>query len=548
LVLTLLTTCVGVYMGLSNWRKVGFFVLPLFSLACGDIKLQKPVGEGINAKSQGDFCISPPENKNRLTKIMFVMDKSGSNNSTDPGASLRADGVEKFYNSYMNDEFIKWGMIRFGDVTDFMIIEPYFTREEPSVRQAITELRSSDQGGTPYSDALAKTELAIRDDIEAFPEEDAYYMIFFISDGQPEPYITVDQAKLLVKGLVDIKPGKVFLSSAYYGTNGPAAQEYLREMAIAGGGKYADLNDTGELDFEALIVRPTNEPWQIKNTNLMVYNTNATTCLNGKIGVDSDSDGMCDEDELRYGMNPQKRNSFPSIVEGGRTLDLRGYGDYFHWRRIVFGESLPVCVDATDEDFDLLTKCEEQYIINQRPSTVFPDGKPRYNGDPKNPDTDLDGFLDGVEIFMFKDKGSANDYLNVLKSYDGEGDNAGTQLRQHRNPTVWDPTASKYDIVINPKGFDEGRTCYSYSQSRLELFSTLEVKVGDTLPGLEHAATENAVFVHYIQTPQSDKDGPGVLKYSIQKLKADQRLSDSRGTSAGVDVELPFKSYIVPNN
>lgn len=535
-------------MGLSNWRKVGFFVLPLFTLACSDISLKKPASPVVNAKSEGDFCISPPENKNRLTKIMFVMDKSGSNQTTDPGAALRAGGVEKFYDKYMNDPFIKWGMIRFGIETEFMITEPYFTQDETSVRNAISELRSTDTGGTPYSDALAKTELAIRDDMEKFPEEDAYYMVFFISDGRPEPYITVDQAKMLVKGLVEIKPGKIFLSSAYYGTNGTAAQEYLREMAAAGGGKYADLNQTGELDFEALIVKPTNEPWQIKNTTLMVYNTNASTCLDGSIGVDSDADGMCDKDEVKYGLDPTKRNSFPSIVEGGRTIDLRGYGDYFHWRRLVFGESLPACANNTDEDHDLLTKCEEEYIVNQRPTTVFPDGKPRYNGDPKNPDTDLDGFLDGVEIFMFKDKGSANDFLNVLRSYDGESDSSGVQMRQHRNPTVWDPTAFTYDIIINPKGFEEGKSCYSYSQSRLELFTTLEVKEGDTLPGLEHKAGENSVLVYYIQTPQSDKDGPGVLKYSIQTLRADQRISDSRGTAAGVDIEKPFETYTPPNN
>lgn len=534
-------------MGVSICRKLGFIVIPLFTLACGDINLMKPGTPPVNAKSQGDFCISPPENKNRLTKIMFVMDKSGSNNGTDSGAVLRGSGVENFYNDHLNDEYIKWGMIRFGIITDYMIADPYFTQDEGSVRNAIAELRSSDSGGTPYSDALAKTELAIRDDIEAFPEEDAYYMVFFISDGQPEPYISVEQASALVKSIINVKPGKIFLSSAYYGTNGPAAQEYLREMALAGGGKYADLNLTGELDFEALIVKPTNEPWQIKNTTLMVYNTNASTCLNGTVGVDSDSDGMCDEDEVRYGLNPQKRNSFPTLTdERGKVTDLRGYGDYFHWRRIVFGESLPACADATDEDHDLLTKCEEQYIVNQRPSTVFPDGKPRYNGDPKNPDTDLDGFLDGIEIFMFKDKGSANDYLNVLRSYDGESDSSGTQLRQHRNPTVWDPGAFAYDIIINPKGYEEGKTCYSYSQSRLELFNTLEVKEEDTLPGLGHAAGDSAVLIYYIQTPQSDKDGPGVYKYSLQYLQADQRINDSRGTSAGVDIEVPFTSYIVP--
>ena len=91
---------------------------------------------------------------------------------------------------------------------------------------------------------------------------------------------------------------------------------------------------------------------------------------------------------------------------------------------------------------------------------------------------------------------------NVLDSYDGEDDNAGTQIEQHRNPFLYDPKATAYDTTIIPMGIQNGRACYSFSQSVLELFNTLEVKESDTLPGLGHKAGENVVFLYYIQTPQ----------------------------------------------
>jgi hypothetical protein len=537
-------------MGTSLLRKVGFFVVPLFSLACGDVNLVKKATEAVNTKSQGNFCISPPEDLNRFTKFMFVVDKSGSNTSTDPGADKRYTNIMRFYDENMTEPYFKWGLIAYVNTEPITYIEnPYFSQDDAQIRQGIERLREGDSGGTPYGSALARTKDVIRQDIQDNRDEESIYMIFFISDGDPTDISDVNALRGLVDDIQQLSPGKIFMSTAYYGPNSAGAIHRLEQMADAGDGKFVNFNNTDELDFNELIVRPTKEPWQIKNTNLMVYNVNAATCLNGKVSVDSDADGMCDEDELRYGLNPAKRNSFPSVTDSrGNATDLRGYGDYFHWRRIVFGETLPPCSDSTDEDHDLLTKCEEAYIINQRPSTVFPDGTPRYNGDPKNPDTDLDGYLDGIEILMFKDKGSANDYLNVLRSYDGEADSSGTQIRQHRNPTVFDPNVFKYDIVINPIGYEEGRACYAYAQSRLELFTTIEVKAGDTLPGLEHVAGDNSVFVHYVQTPQSDKDGPGVLKYSIQKLRADQRVNDSRGTAAGVNVEVPFDTYVVPNN
>lgn len=535
---------------LENLMKVKNYVttlvLGLISISCSDVRLGEPVLPPVQQKSVGDFCISPPESLERFTKFLFVMDKSGSNGSMDPGANLRAGSIETFYQDNRNNPYFKWGMVTFqGSDSKAEIEGPYFTQDENMVNDAITSLRSGDGDSTPYGSALSVSRLAIETDIDENPDEDSVYMVFFVSDGVPTDVRDVSKLRGMVRDLVNAKPGRIFLSTAYYGSNGGSAISKLKEMAEEGHGKFVDLNSGSDLDYNELIVEPTTEPWQLKR-KLLTYNLNASICEDGKIGIDSDSDGLCDIDEVKYGLDPQKRFSFKTIKVGDTKIDVSGFGDYFHWRRLVFNESLPECRDRSDEDFDMLTKCEEEYILNMRPSGTL---NGRTTGDPKNPDTDLDGFLDGIELMVFKDKGSPMNDQNVLDSYDGEDDNAGTQIEQHRNPFLYDPDAVAYDTNILPIGIEEGSYCYSFQQNILELFNTLEVKAEDTLPGLAHEAGENVVYVYYIQTPQSDPSGPGMLKYDIQKIKYDPNANKNLGPGNGLQIRSDvFKSYLVPMN
>ncbi len=526
--------------------KLSILISILFIVsACSDINLRPPEEPEINSKSAGDFCISPPEDIERYTKFLFVMDKSGSNNETDPGATKRANNIEKFYNDNLHEDFFKWGMIAFYNSNPQAYIQnPYFTQDEPIFRDAISRLRGPDAGSTPYLSTLGVTREAIRSDIEENLDEDSVYMVFFVSDGVPTDTNDIATIRSSVRDIVSLRPGRIFVSTAYYGPNSGTATSILEGMADEGGGKFVNFNNTDELDFNELVVKPTKEPWGMKK--MLTYNLNAGFCLNGDVGVDSDADGLCDIDERQisqqYGpelaelgidrLDPAKRFS---LSEG----PLKGYGDYFVWRYLVFGEVLNPCEDREDKDFDMLTKCEEAHLKNQRPS-----GTDRFNGDPLNPDTDLDGYLDGIEIYTFKDKGSANDDQNVSLSFDFEEEDAGTQISEHRNPLIYDPQAVRYDMRVFPTGIEGGKSCYSFSQTVLELFTTLEVRAEDTLPGLEHAAGENVVYLYYIQTPQSDKNGPGVLKYSFQKLMADNRKEDEVfGLKVRDDV---FSSYVVP--
>lgn len=527
-----------------------FCIIAVFISACSDVRLQ-PIPPGkINIQSSGEFCTQSPDAIKRYTKLMFVMDKSGSNQTTDPGANKRAGSLERFYNDNKDKDYLRWGMISFRDPGTKAEIggeqDPIFVGEDPAdeqtVREAIDSLRRGDNGGTPYGAALALTQKAIETDLRAYPDEDNTYMVFFVSDGEPTDGAR-DEASLraLVRNITQLSPGKVFLSTGYYdagNANGTAISR-LRAMAEEGNGKFVNFRDTDDFDFNELIVGgPTKEPWQVKN--FVVYNLNASVCEDGKIDTDSDADGLCDKDEVKYGLDPTKRFSKPG-----------GYGDYFRWREIKFGETLPYCIDRTDRDMDMLTECEEAYIYNSTPVGPSPDIRIPNRGDPDNPDTDLDGFLDGLEIFMFRDKSSAMNARDVLTTFDSEMD-AGTQIKQHKNPMKWDPEAFAYDTKILPKEIraDTGQTCYTFSQTKLLIYDTKAISIEDNFPHLVHKAGENVVYVHFIQTPQREPFGTGVLMYSFQKLKAaSQGISDSYGAAIGLKVrDDKFQSYVVPKN
>ena len=48
--------------------------------------------------TSNDFCTSPPEIAEPYTKFLFIVDKSGSNNTTDP-MGKRANNIQAFYDA-----------------------------------------------------------------------------------------------------------------------------------------------------------------------------------------------------------------------------------------------------------------------------------------------------------------------------------------------------------------------------------------------------------------------------------------------------------------
>lgn len=520
---------------IAHYLQVG--ALGLMLTACSDVRLQKLKNSSLDISSKGAFCISEPQAIQRYTKFLFIVDKSGSNFAgngggqppTDPGAVKRAGNIERFVTANAGKDYIRYGMIVFnGERAQPYITEADgtgFTANTNLVFQATNRLRNEpDEDATPYKAALQQARLAISSDMSNHPDEQSIYMLFFLSDGVPTDINNSAELDGLVRDMVSLNPGKIFLSTALYGGT-DAAQANLARMAELGNGKFINLDTSTNWDFNSLIVKPTTEPWQMKH--LLVYNWNAGYCEDGGVDTDSDADGMCDRDEVKYGLNPANRFSYGD-----------GYGDYFHWREIKYKETLPPCTDRSDEDIDGLTACEELYIHNDRPSPGI-----QGTGDKKNPDTDLDGVLDGIETFVYfpRTMAFAMDSTNLMRNnLDGE-EPAGQQIFEHRNPLVRDAGQKAYDVTLTP--IPQGNLdCYAFDQSTLPVYPTLEVPTANTLPWLGHKAGGNRTMIYYIQTPQSDPNGPGVYKYSVQDLFYNLPVK-------GLQVDdSVFETYLIPGH
>jgi hypothetical protein len=552
-----------------------YYLLPLLflSIACSDASLTRLKAASVDVQSDGAFCTQAPDKNDRITKFMFVIDKSGSNTSTDPNNAKRANNIEAFFNgtpqgltqARKDNPNTKWGYIAFqGNTASAYIADnsskPIFVgvNDNPNDKTVMTsafkkQRSNSDTDTTPYHEALGLTKTAIQNDIKLHPNEKSEYVVFFMSDGMPTDYNSGGHEEPAgaaafqdVDELVAVAPGHVTFSAAYYGPDKQSASDGLRHMAADHGfGIFVDLNKTSEFKIDDLLVgSKTAEPYLVKQ--VLVYNVNSAVCFDGTIGVDSDGDGLCDADEdyltaIGKGtFDKQNRFSFGD-----------GYGDYIHYLAIVTGNKLPACTDRSDDDNDLLTACEESFIYNQNPTGVQP-GYTSKSSDPKNPDTDGDGFVDGVEFFMTGVKSTPLDAFNLTKHPTLEAPDMATLIFQHRNPQRWDPKLSADDIYDTEVQFtkfnDQGQRCYNFHQQHLKTYHTLPVSTGGALkPEYAHNEWENVVLVYFIQTLEKDPSSPGIYMYSLQKITGEPGAAKALGTQAGLQINNGvFKSYVIP--
>jgi len=532
-------------------KNVWAVLLPVvsFLVSCSDARLLKPREKITNIASVGSFCTQPPDTSTVFTKFLFVIDKSGSNssgngfsNGTDPDNRKRADNIEKFWIPRQTNPFIKWGYVVFnGDFGSKAYIGPNdgkagFSGIPDDMQNAISRQRSeADTNGTPYKAALGMAKQAIRDDIKEHPEEDSNYLVFFMSDGYPTDYNGQGppgpEAFADVQDLINIYPGKIRFSAAYYGPEDVGASEGMKKMAEVGQGKFVDLNQTDDFEIDDLLVGgASGETYVIKPGSFIVYNTNSSICFDNAMGLDSDGDGLCDKDEVTLGVPYAINNRF-SFGDG--------YGDYIHYAAKLAKENLIACNDRTDQDNDLLTLCEESYMKNMAPT-----GTKLTSTDRVNPDTDSDGIGDGIEYFMLHQKSVGLDMFNLFRNFDTEFFNAGDQIRAHRNPLFPDdkiPAENYYDTKIDFTGFNsQGQSCYNFSQANLQVFKTSNLSSANALNDQHaHPTNGNVVMVSFIQTLQRDPSAPGVYVYSFQTLDANSK--------AGLTInDKIFKFYKVP--
>ena len=235
-------------------------------------------------------------------KVVFVVDKGSHNyistgfdpNGNDPHALTRTHHVRRFFEDHRNNECFSWSMITFkgkaggweGVATASISNDtgsPTFTKDYDIVDQAINNLShisisEDEHGKIQYGDAFQSTRSLIRNDLRADLRPDrpdnTYYLVFFITGASPshntnsEYYPLHEYTYEEVQRIVNIKPGMISFSTAYYGENHLAKHTHadgsenltipniitiLQDMADVGRGRLFNLERGQTLDLNLMM-------------------------------------------------------------------------------------------------------------------------------------------------------------------------------------------------------------------------------------------------------------------------------------------------------
>jgi len=380
---------------------------------------------------QVEICSIDPEKETDDLVVTFEIDITGSNTGADGSDPTRenrygqaiawankrlASGINLEHESYALIEFSSNGQIvNGGNVNPD---KPYMSLQEFRDLLIVQRGASVDNNGTPYMATINKAreilELEIKARIKKFNEEkltnpDALEttfqaLVIFLSDGQP---CTAEDGSVLdtygqppnegcpqfgsakvgdiiqkVKDLVDIFPsdpvyGKwikyITLNTGFYqpaGKANPYANELLKAMALAGHGQFYDFSNGGTIDYDQIVrVETRNIQYGIQNWEIMNRNGYWDEKKTEKLLLDSDMDGVADQDEFpaecvnRYSCNGSGvRDSIYYKFFGKSCVTDPGPNNTLVCRKepanlCTVGDKPPV-----DKDGDLLIRCEEDKL------------------------------------------------------------------------------------------------------------------------------------------------------------------------------------------
>ena len=274
-------------------------------------------------------------------------------------------------------------------------------------------------------------------------------------------------------------------------------QDAMRAMAFVGGGTYQRYNAIGGLELRALDLLGLRTVLRAKL--LLAANLNVRPGLDGPL-VDSDYDGLTDDEELALGTDPTLRDTDGDGVTD-RVEVFAGF-DPLTPEIPKACQNIPL---GRDTDLDTLTDCDEA-LLGTDPSLV---------------DTDGDGMPDPLEVFL------QTDYLtrDAEADTDGDGVSNGDEILQHTDPRSTDTRqhlSSGYRYELQDEGVSR------------ELFASTPVR---------------ATGVQITDLSEGTTPGIGVLAYrASDKSLIWQDAEDERGGQAvpvaqGGEFELTSGSW-----
>ena len=469
--------------------------LALSAYACTDAELcvlpcedpPPPIEDNV-VHMQGDACTVAPASVTFPYKILFVIDVSNSNGTSDP-MDKRADAVQRVIEEYGDNPSVSFGIIRFS--TQAERVTPTFTSDvDTLIATGIPQLRD-ELDGTGYLDALRKTVEFLEDDMRSLTSSEVSrtrYDIQFLSDGEPYPCIPVESVEAATQALMNLKakwhPFQLklsttqltyagFVSGCVYGD--PPA--FLRPMANIGGGIFQALEDDQlhfEITFTELKRRFESRDFYLVNLSRMVWGD--------QLWADSDRDGIRDVDD-------------PSPTEADRDGD--GCSDR------VDSELLPnqgLCH----------TQCIELGMEEDRDADGIPDcAEVTLGYDPTSPDSDGDGFPDELELHSGT---NPLDQRTLTQDTDRDGVIDAQEIRVGTNPifpesdSTWAYGYSALTPSSPSAANTPGVSCFTFDVQNVRLVETLATKT--TIAG------DNVICLYILQTAIDAPDGVATVTRS----------------------------------
>lgn len=489
----------------------------LVLVGCTDTNLYSPARprkEASRVALTGRVCTEDPVEAKFPVKVVLLVDQApGPLFGSFDAAGLRVRPMTEFVTNALNNDKVEFAIVGYGSQPrKYAPSEGGFTRNPGELFAGVASLSLPQTCATNdqcrnYRDGLRTARALIEGDIAQSPaglRVLTQYVILHVNAGQHQPLADgllccqpddttcIDQnsgpsatceSQLGVEEIASLREAVVEQGAAglrYHAIHlaaevGPdlaindAVQATMEQMAFAGGGTYQRFNAIGGLStpaFELLNLRTV-----LNAKLLLAANLNAKPGPNGPL-IDTDADGLSDEEELALGTSPGNRDSDGDGISD-RVESFAGLDPL-----VPENPMPPTCrniVPNADQDLDTLTDCDEA-LLGTEPTLV---------------DSDGDGMPDPLEVL------SATDYVNrdAERDTDGDGVSNGDEILQHSDPRSTDARAHLsfgYRYEIEDEGF-----------LREKFAATPERITGVTIPAVSEGTTPGVGTLRFDPSDQS---------------------------------------------
>jgi hypothetical protein len=477
---------------------------------------------------EGTFITESPDEIQFPVKVLFAIDCSlsmgdeinGMLAGSDP-YFLRIDAVRDFVNEYNSNENTSFEIMLWNnDVfsrTRTADGRGGFTKDPAEINRVLDGAYNDTM--TDYLGTLDAIYADIERDIRDTTNEEnlirTKYIVVFLSDGMSNVQGGRQDDRDIWNSVTDIAEmveergvgGFNFHTFLLLGMFPPTAQGQqaltlaettLEEMAERGNGQYRRFDTAESIDFINIVDMRLTVEYKLKY--LVAYNYNVRPGVE-LVYVDSDGDGLTDEEEILDGTDPNVADT-----------DGDGLGDFFEIKMSSPGYELdPLVQDGPcdvpldgvwpDTDNDGLTDCEE-YVKGTNRRIV---------------DTDEDGIPDGIEFL------TGTNPLEIQYTTDSDFDGAQDwlEVQQHTNvlsndPKIRERYCYQYDIVdggLVP--IEQGSSMPSYVRqydfriSNIDVMDTMGYTVDDVTHWVEG---DNLIRFYIAEVPEDNPEAPPIFR------------------------------------